>query len=184
MLAGGRLYAAFQTGDAGALSNAGGDFRYLFKTGGSLDLMIGTDSEAPRDRQAPVAGDLRLLVTRVQGRTRAVLFRPVAARASGLRGVLYQSPVGKVKFDEVADVSDRVALAGRGGDFEFSVALEVIGLRLGDGAELLGDLGILRGDGAQTTERVYWNNVDTNLVSDIPSEARLQPGRWGIWRIR
>jgi hypothetical protein len=123
-------------------------------------------------------------VTRVQGRTRVVLFRPVAPQARKLREVVYQSPVGKLKFDEVADISDRASLAGRGGDFEFSVPLEILGLRLGEAAELLGDFGLLRGDGAQTTARTYWNNLDTNLVSDIPSEARLQPARWGIWSIR
>ncbi len=184
ILAGGRLYAAFRIGDAAALNNSGGDYRYLFKTGGALDLMIGTDPGSPKDRQTAVEGDIRLLVTRTQDRSRAVLFQPVASRGPRLREMLYQSPVGQARFDEVADVSDRVALAGREGDFEFSVPLEVVGLRAGESAELLGDLGLLRGDGVQTTERNYWNNLDTSLVSDIPSEARLQPGRWGIWRLR
>jgi hypothetical protein len=185
ILADGRLFAAFRTGSPAALSNAGGDFRYLFKSGGALDVMIGTDSSAPKDRQAPVAGDVRLLVTRTQGVARAVLFRSKSPHAGARRReVLYQSPVGKVQFDEVADISASVTLAGREGDFEFSVPLEVLGLTLNRETELLGDLGVLRGDGAQTTERTYWNNLDTSLVSDIPSEARLQPGRWGIWRIR
>jgi Protein of unknown function (DUF4038)/Putative collagen-binding domain of a collagenase len=184
ILADERLYAAFRTGDADALANAGGDYRYFFKTGGALDIMIGTDPGAPRGRQAPVAGDIRLLVTRAQGRTRAVLSRPVAPQVRELREMIYQSPVGNVKFDEVSDVSDRVSLAGFDGDFEFSMPLEILRLRSGEATELLGDLGLLRGDGAQTTMRTYWNNLDTNLVSDIPSEARLQPGRWGIWKVR
>jgi hypothetical protein len=184
ILAEGRLYAAFRTGDAGALSNSGGDYRYLFKTGGALDLMIGADPGAARDRQSPVAGDLRLLVTRTQGRARAVLFRPHGLLGRPGPEVLYQSPVGKVRFDEVADISERVSLAGRDGDFELSVPLDVLGLTSGAGVELQGDLGLLRGDGAQTVERIYWNNLDTNLVSDIPTEARLEPGRWGIWRLR
>jgi hypothetical protein len=44
-----------------------------------------------------------------------------------------------------------------------------------------GDLGILRGDGHQTTQRVYWNNKATAIVSDTPSEAVLTPSLWGVW---
>ena len=42
--------------------------------------------------------------------------------------------------------------------------------------ESLGDLGVPRGQSGQTVQRIYWNNLDTLLVSDLPSEARLQPG--------
>ena len=98
-------------------------------------------------------------------------------------GTLYQSPIGQVHFDEVADVSDSVALAGHDGDL-VSVPLGVLGLHPERGAEVLGDLGLLQGDGAQTTRRIYWNNLDTGLVSDIPSEARLRPTNWGVWKFR
>lgn len=46
------------------LENAG-DAIAPFKTRGALDLMIGTDSKADRNRRQPVVGDQRLLVTRV-----------------------------------------------------------------------------------------------------------------------
>ncbi len=95
----------------------------------------------------------------------------------------YQSPIGRVRFDEVVEISQTVQLGRAGGDFELSVPLHVIGFDPG-GAEVQGDLGLLRGNGSQTTLRVYWNNLDTNLTSDLPSEARLQPANWGIWRIR
>jgi sugar lactone lactonase YvrE len=183
-VAGDRLYAAFHTGDRNALANGGTDHRYLFNTGGALDLMLGADLGADRNRREPARGDVRLLVASIGGRTKAVLFRAVAPDAPEGRDVLYQSPIGRVHFDEVADISDSVALAGHDGDFEFSVPLTVLGLRPEKEAEALGDLGILRGDGAQTTRRIYWNNLDTGLVSDIPSEARLRPTNWGVWRFR
>jgi hypothetical protein len=183
-VAGGRLYAAFRTGDPDLLTNGGKDDRYLFKTGGALDLMLGADPGADRHRREPGRGDLRLLVAQVGGRTRAVLFRAVAPDGPKGRDLLYQSPIGRVHFDEVSDISGSVALAGHDGDFEFSVPLEVLGLRPEKGVEILGDLGILRGDGVQTTRRIYWNNLDTGLVSDLPSEARLRPTNWGVWRFR
>jgi hypothetical protein len=46
---------------------------------------------------------------------------------------------------------------------------------------ILADVGLLRGDGAQTTQRSYWNNQGATIVSDIPSEARLEPANWGEW---
>jgi hypothetical protein len=48
---------------------------------------------------------------------------------------------------------------------------------------LQGDIGILRGTGAITTQRLYWNNLNTSIATDIPSEARLQPGNWGLWKL-
>jgi hypothetical protein len=178
----GRLYAAFRTGAPDALANGGEDHRYLFKTGGGLDLMIGTDPSADRNRREPTFGDVRLLVAEVGGRPKAVLFRELAPNAPEERHVLYQSPIGQVRFDEVADVTDSVALASHDGDFELSVPLEVLGLRPEVGAEIIGDLGLLRGDGVQTTRRLYWNNRDTSLISDLPSEARLRPSNWGLWK--
>jgi hypothetical protein len=34
-----------------------------------------------------------------------------------------------------------------------------------------------------TTQRLYWNNLDTAICSDIPSEAKLVPENWARWRI-
>ena len=44
------------------------------------------------------------------------------------------------------------------------------------------DLGVLRGDGQQTTQRVYWSNKATAITADVPSEAELTPRLWGVWR--
>ncbi len=42
---------------------------------------------------------------------------------------------------------------------------------------------VLRGNRSQTIQRQYWNNLNTAFVSDVPSEARLQPRNWGIWKL-
>jgi hypothetical protein len=76
-VAGDRLYAAWRTGDDNLLRNSGETPNALFKTGGALDLMIGSDANADPKRPQPVAGDMRLLVTRVDGKTRALLYRAV-----------------------------------------------------------------------------------------------------------
>jgi hypothetical protein len=178
------LYVAFRTGDPEALDNAGKDYRYLFKSGGALDVMLGTDPNASQNRSAPVAGDVRIVVTRALGKTMATLFRAVAPNAPQADGVLFESPIGKIAFDQVRLISEHVQLAQAEGNFEFSVPLKVLGLHPSSDQEILADVGILRGKEGRTMQRVYWSNTDTVLVSDLPAEARLYPERWGVLKFR
>lgn len=67
-VAGERLYLAYRTGDDKLLKNSGEMPIAPFKTGGALDLMIGTNREAKSERQEPVSGDTRILVTFVDGK--------------------------------------------------------------------------------------------------------------------
>jgi len=178
----GNLYAAYKTGDTDALDNAGGDFHDLFKFGGALDLMIGSDPNADLNRRGPAPGDERLLVTQVNGKTKAVLYIQTVMGAFNGSPYEFESPIGQVNFDEVKDVSDQVTLASDGtGDYEFSVPLSVLNLNVSAGEQILGDIGLLRGNGGKTSQRLYWNNQRAFTVSDLPSEARLDPGAWGIW---
>jgi hypothetical protein len=174
-----RLYAAFRTGDPNLLQNSGETPRAEFKTGGALDLMIGARSRADSVVAAPAVGDERLLVTMVQGKTRAVLYRPRVAGTKEL--VPFSSPWRTVTMDRVDDVSDQVQLAGRDGNFEFSVPLATLDLQPRAGDVIRGDLGALRGNGFQTLHRAYWSNKATAIISDVPSEAVLTPQLWGRW---
>ncbi len=65
--------------------------------------------------------------------------------------------------------------------YELSVPLSVLGLKPAPGLVLRGDLGLLRGNGFQTTQRVYWSNKATGITADVPSEAELTPQLWGRW---
>jgi hypothetical protein len=169
-IAGGRLFAAFRTSDPSLLSNAGESLPLLFKSGGALDLQM--DS---------VAGGLRLLVAQVRGKPVAVLYRSQDPEAKG-PPVPFTSPMRTITFGSVRDVSDQVALAADGqGGFELSVPLALLALNPVVGDRLRADVGILRGNGYQTLQRVYWHNKATGVTSDVPSEAELQPELWGQW---
>ncbi len=186
-VAGDRLYAGFKTGDNHALENSGTSLQNLFKTGGAVDLMLGTDPNADPQRKSAAQGDIRLLVSLVRSKPVAVLYRPIAT--TGPRNsAAFESPLRRLKFDDIEEVSRYVQLAmggskpsngASGGDFEFSIPLAVLGLKPTPGTILLGDIGLLRGDGIRTTQRVYWSNKATGLVSDTPSEAELTPQLWG-----
>ncbi len=176
-IAGDRLYAAWNTGNEKLLLNSGELPTAPFKTGGALDLMLGTDPKANPNRANPVMGDLRLLVTQSKGKTLAVLYRAVVPGTK--EPVPFSSPWRTITLDRVEDVSAQVQLAAKGGNYEISVPLALLGLQPQAGQSITGDIGILRGDGAQTMARTYWSNKASGITSDVPAEAQLTPQLWG-----
>jgi hypothetical protein len=181
-ISGDRLYAAWRTTEKNLLQNSGEVPDALFKTGGCLDLMLGIDAAAKADRGEPAVGDLRLLVTLVKNKQRAMLYR---ARTPGTsQAVRFSSPWRTITFDSVEDVTDSVTLAAGGdGNFELSVPLARLGWQPKAGQSYRADVGVLRGDGHETTQRVYWSNKATAITADVPSEAELTPRLWGVWTV-
>ena len=172
-VSGERLFAAWKTGNDRAVENSGETWRNLFKTGGGLDLMLDA-----------VPGGERLLIGRVKEKTVAVLYR---AKVAGTREpVKFTSNIGTLAttiIDRVEDVSGEVQFARSEGNYEVSVPLKLLGWKPKVGAEIRGDIGLLRGNGFQTLQRVYWHNKATGLMSDLASEAELTPLLWGTWRV-
>ena len=94
--------------------------------------------------------------------------------------VPFSSPWRTITFDKVEDVSNQLEFAAtKDGNYEISIPLAALQLKPKEGLSIKGDIGILRGDGAQTISRVYWSNKATAIVSDVPSEAELTPALWG-----
>jgi hypothetical protein len=191
-ISGDRFYLAVRaTGNAryaDYLSNVTAVDKLLFKGGGALDLQLGTDPAADPQREKPVAGDLRLLVARVGGKTKAMLYRQVVPGTKEPEPFI--SPVKRVTIDRIDDVSAAVQVAvspfcpapNTYADevvYECSVPLATLGLKPAPGMKLLGDLGVLRGNGIETAARVYWSNKTTTFVCDIPGEVELNPSLWG-----
>ena len=182
-IAGNRLYAAFRTIEPNLLVNSGAVANAPFKTGGALDLMIGSDPHADPARKAPVAGDLRLLVYRVNGQTKATLYRAVVPGTKA--PVPFSSPWRTITLDRVEDVSSQIdfqALTGdAAGTYLFSIPLDALGLKPAPGERIKADIGLLRGSAVETLQRIYWSNKATGITSDVPSEAELTPNLWGEW---
>ncbi len=175
-----RLYAAWCTGNPDLLKNSGEMALAPFKTGGALDLMLGTNPKADPKRANPVEGDLRLLITQAKGKTLALVYRGVVPGTK--EPVPFSSPWRTITLDRVDDVSSEVQLAGNEGNYEISIPLAALGLKAEKGQSLRGDIGVLRGDGTQTTARTYWSNKATGITADVPSEAMLTPNLWGEWK--
>jgi hypothetical protein len=179
-VAGDRLFVAYRTKESNLLANEGDAWQVLFKTGGALDLMLATNPEASPKRTQAEAGDLRLLVTLMKGKPMAVLYQPVAGEPKTPGS--FSSPWRTITFDRVLDLSSQLNFAAKDGLFEYSIPLAALGLTPKDGLALRGDIGILRGNGFQTLQRIYWQNKATSTVADVPTEATLTPHLWGNWQ--
>jgi len=182
MLTDTHLYAAWRTTEKDLLNNTGETPNAPFKHGGCLDLMLATDPSAAPDRNGPAPGDQRLLITQVQGKTLALLYR---ARVPATKEpVVFSSPWRTITIDVIEDVSAYIVLAtNKAGNFEISVPLSSLYWQPKLAETYRADLGVLRGANGQTTQRVYWANKATAITADVPSEAELTPKLWGKWRI-
>jgi len=181
------LYVCYQTRNMGPMKNTGEQWDRLFKTGASVDLQMGVDPEADPARRAPVEGDFRLLMTRMQGKLVAVLYEPVVPGTRDEDQWKVVSPVFEVRFDRVRKLPD-VHMACHSSEdayvFEAAIPLKTIGLEIKPDLRLSLDWGVLVSgkDGNEVLQRIYWSNKATSIISDAPSEAVLHPDLWGTIR--
>ena len=173
-ISGDHLFAAFKTDDANLLQNQPDSLNTLFKSGGALDLMLDN-----------VEGGQRLLISRVgegqKAKIVAVLYRPRDPKATA-EPVKFISNLGAtrtVTMARVQDVSEQIMLAQDGNNYELSVPLSLLEWTPQVGQSIKADIGVLRGNGFQTTQRAYWHNKATGLTADLASEAELTPQLWG-----
>ncbi|MCE9533434.1 MAG: hypothetical protein K8T89_20265 [Planctomycetes bacterium] len=178
------LYLAYRARNLGPLQNSGTQWDRLFKTGAALELQLGTDPAAASDRQAPVKGDFRLLMTFVGSKPMAVLYRPVAPGSPRERSWTVKSPVAELTYDDVHELpSVRMVRSGGASDYilEVAVPLADLGWTPLPGQRLKLDWGVLVSgpNGSEVLRRLCWANRATQITADAPSEARLSPNLWG-----
>ena len=155
----------------------------LFKTGDVIDVMMQTRADVNPDRTVAEAGDIRLSFSMFQGEPVCVLYNFVIPGHKGVR-VPFSSPWRTILCDRV-DVLDSAKIhVQRSGEYytlEASVPLKDIGLNPQSLRTTRGDIGRVMSDVSATrvTQRIYWSNKNTAILSDLPSEAGLQPNLWG-----
>lgn len=180
------LYVKYKVFSLAKLLNNTPDPNLIFKGGNLIDIQMAADPQADPKRKTPAPGDLRILVSRQNGKALAVIFRPKVAGFAG-RSITLTSPTGKETFD-VIEVSDKITLDYQEGMEQsftavVTIPLEVIGWKPRAGTKVKMDLGFIFGDteGNQATARSYWTNngFSANVLKDVPSESRLEPGEWG-----
>jgi outer membrane protein assembly factor BamB len=183
------LHASFDVQDDSPLKNAGGDAALLFKTGDSVNLCLATDPAADPQRTQAAPGDVRLLVTVVEDEPVVVLYEPVARPGAEKQPRTFSSPTGSLTFDRVRVLADaKVRHERREGGYRLvaSIPLADLQLSLAAGKTLRGDVGVLFSNpgGTITTLRSFLFNKDTQITQDVPSEARLEPAKWGRLEVK
>lgn len=178
------IYLAYRVSDSPPLRNLGQDWTMLFKTGGCADFQLGALGSAGKP-----ANPQRLLFSMFDGKPVAVLHRPndglpAPAGSKKWANVRYRSPVFDITFAAVYRLTKpqvAVIQTEDGYILEAAVPAEQLGLQLRAGLTIAGDAGLVVSNeaGSAVTRRVYWANSNTIIISDLPSEARLEPQYWG-----
>ncbi len=167
------------------LVNSTPEINMLFKGGNLLDIQLATDANADPKRDKPAPGDLRVLVSRRDGKPVAVVYRTKLAKPEG-EPVVFTSPTGTESIDRI-EVWDDVKLKYEKTDAGFQAAVSLPLAKLGlvpkPGTTQRMDVGYIFGNetGNTTATRVYWSNhsFSSGVTQDVPNEARLEPAQWG-----
>jgi hypothetical protein len=171
------LYLAFDVQGA-KLANGGSDWRTLFLTGDCCDLMLSTGENRNKVHFSSEVGDERLLLSVFQGKPVAVLYRPVVP------GTTASVRLMGATVDQITRLASATVSFKRNTNsytLQATVPLADLGIPTDFSDELRGDVGVIYADatGANRALRLYYNNKHTSVVSDLTTEATLQPGEWG-----
>ena len=179
------LYLDMTVTGPNELTNSIPDPRILFKGGNCIDLQLATDSAADDKRATPAVGDLRVLLTRHEGKPYAVIYRPKVKEFTGQPQVL-TSPTGKESFDRIDAVQECALVyekTATGFRAQVTLPLALLEWAPQPASTVKIDVGYLFGNatGNQCGQRAYWANTSptSGIIGDIPNESRLEPKEWG-----
>ncbi|PIX46153.1 MAG: hypothetical protein COZ56_00135, partial [Armatimonadetes bacterium CG_4_8_14_3_um_filter_58_9] len=175
------LYLCFRNVlDDTPMVNGGRVVEQLFKTGDAalLDLRTRQDDNTP----GVVEGDLRLLLSVFDGKPVAVLYRYKVPGA--VKPTVFAIGVTRTVVDEVKVLDGAHIIVDREPDrytLRASIPLDALGFHPIPGKTYRGDFGVVYSDKAGQTNvlRMHWSNKATGIISDLPSEAQIQPALWG-----
>ncbi len=169
----------------GPFTNLGNDFKTLFKSGDAVDLRLAVDRTADPKRTAPVPGDLRIIFAMLDGKPVAVRYRFVIPDTPESSRTKFASPTGVAEVDEISimdKVDVKIENTPTGYHLRARIPWESLRLPKAPAGELRGDLGVIVADqeGARSVARYYYFDQTSQVVSDLPSEVRVNPSQWGI----
>lgn len=178
-LEGDSLVVAADVKDATPLVMTGTSPEIVFTTGDCVDIMLATDDAANPNRRVAAVGDMRISIAASGEDPMAVLFEPVTNPRSEKPSKLMAA-----SFDRIVRLENAVVKAVRtagGYRLEAKIPLSAIGLSSADlaGKALKGDVGVIFHDGERREERLYHYNKKTAMLTDLTTEATLQPSEWG-----
>jgi hypothetical protein len=167
------LVVAWQVADPSPWKNSAGQFTHAFIGGDCVDLKL----------DVPGRGPVRLLVAAVGGKNTAVYFQKTAEAKdnpttySVANNVANSSTLDIVRRASNAKITVQSGMTG----YTVLLTLPLADLGLQPGQQLRGVVGTIYSDpsGTNRAARLYWMDKSTDLVSDVPSESRIDTTRFG-----
>jgi hypothetical protein len=174
-----------EVNDASPFRNSGGDVAELFRTGDAIDFRFAADRGLPPGRKEPGPGDQRFVIAMHGNKPVVVRYRFVVPGAAEPK--TFTSPTGSTTVDDIQVLETaRVTIDRKEKSYRVVVNLswKELGLDSHVGGDWRGDVGVILSDptGARTVERRYYYDRNSSVVSDLSSEARVSPARWGTIR--
>lgn len=169
------LAVAFQVSDSTPWKNGEGRFSHAFIGGDCVDLQL----------DVPGRGPIRILGAPLLGKNTVVYWQAKAAQPDNpTTYVVSNNQANAQHFDIVRRLEKaviRTAIGSGGYSVLITVPLAELGLDMVKAEEIKGVAGVIFSDASGTNRgsRLYWHNKETGQVSDVPSEARLDPSLWG-----
>ena len=169
------LLIVWQVADANPWKNGEGRFTHAFMGGDCVDVKL----------DVPGRGLLRVLVAPIEGKDTVIYFQQkAAAKDNPVTYIVGNNAANATNLDVVkrlptATAKSATSLAG------YSVTLRVplaeLGLDVAKVQSIKGVIGVIYSDptGTNRVARLYWNDKQTGMVSDVPTEARIDPVRFG-----
>lgn len=177
----------YDVADATPFVNGGEAPHTLFHTGDAVDFRWEGDPSADPRRKRAAAGDQRVVVAPMGDRIVVARYVFVDPSAKG-EPVAFASPVGTTLCARVEEIADaKVELTRRKGGYSLRVDIpwKALGEAAGQfkGGLRRADAGVIFGDdsGTRALRRQYLFDPGGQEVSDMPSEARVDPSAWGVW---
>ena len=176
------FYVRFDIQDHSPWKNRMNDFKTLFKGGDAVDVCI-RPSVDENDNNA-TEGDVRFVCGSFEGENIVVEMREKKSGHSNSEKHTYSSPIATIVFESVVKtqkVRTNVQTFSDKVEVILTIPWKETGINPQSGIMFKGDLGVILSnvEGNANVARVYWNNKNTNLIKDIPFEAKLEPSAWG-----
>lgn len=169
------LAIMWQVNDANPWKNSEGRFTHAFIGGDAVDLQL----------DIPDRGPVRLLAAPLNGKNTAVYWQRTAAQKDNATTYVVSNNPGNAQSFDIVKRLDTAKLSVNVGQFGYAVLMTVpladLGIKPTEVDQLKGIIGVIYSDpsGTDRASRLYWHDKATGLVSDVPSEAAINPAKWG-----
>ena len=174
------LAIAFQVNDSSPWKNGEGRYTHAFIGGDSVDLQL----------SVPGRGPIRILAAPVGGEDTVVYWQKKAPKKENpTTYVVGNNNANAQPFDVVKRLAS-AKVSRQTGDNGYAIMITLPLADVGVSPEKLretkGVVGVIFSDpsGKNRASRLYWHDKTTGLVSDVPSESRLNPAAWARSRSR